>query len=289
MSFRTSHPIVAASLWMCITIVSFVGMAIGARELIDTMTAFEILAIRSLIGLLILSAYISYTNKKQHITKRPWLHVGRNIIHFWGQCTWVMGVGLLPLAQVFALEFTVPVWIALLAVLFLGEKLSFPRIVAVVGGFTGVLIILRPGGMSLDPAVFLVLFAAFCFASTTVVTKTLTKTDGAVTILFYMTLIQLVLGTVLALFDWVNPVFADIPWLFIVGITGMTAHLGITNALRIADASSISPIDFLRLPTIAIVGYFLYQEPIDIWVFAGAAVMFLANYYNLRKEYKPNA
>jgi len=284
---RASHPIVAASLWMCITIVSFVGMAIGARELIDTMSAFEILAIRSAIGLTILSVYIFFSGKKQHRTKRPLVHFGRNMIHFWGQCAWVASVGLLPLAQVFALEFTVPVWIAILAVVFLGEKLTSPRIVAVIGGFIGVLIILRPGMMRLEPGVFLVLFAALCFASTTVITKTLTKTEGVVTILFFMTFIQLILGTAITVFNWVTPTLADIPWLIVVGITGMSAHLGITNALRIADASSISPIDFLRLPTIAIVGYFLYDEAIDIWVLAGAVVMFSANYYNLRKEYKP--
>src|SRR5690606_28002446 len=198
------------------------------------------------------------------------LQLGRNAIHFAGQFCWVIGVAVLPLAQVFAIEFTMPIWVALMAAFFLRERLTVPRIVAVIGGFIGVLIIVRPGLAGFNPASVLVLACAIFFSASVVMTKVLTRTDSTLAIVFFMALVQLPMGLVPALNDWVAPGLAQLPWILLIGAAALTAHYTLTRALRIADASVILPIDFMRVPLVAVVGFLLYNEALDPWVFLGA-------------------
>lgn len=269
---------------MLLTIASFLGMAIAARQLSYHMSTFEILALRSIVGLCILIPLILKTGRYQFFSRKPRLQIIRNCIHFGGQYGWTLGIALLPLAEVFALEFTVPIWVALLALLFLGERLTFSRAVAIVGGFAGVLVIVRPGAELVDSASLIVLGAALCFAGSVVMTKSLTSDDSALTILFYMSFVQLPLALIPALFTWVTPTISDVPWFVLIAVGALGAHYGMAKALKISDASSIFPVDFLRLPAIAIIGYLLYNEALEIWVFVGALLIFGANYYNLRTE-----
>ena len=266
------------------TLVSFMGMAIGGRQLAGQLTTFQRLFFRSLIGLFIISLLLWRSNWQQIITEKFKTHVLRNIAHFGGQFGWFYGIAFIPLAEVFALEFTVPVWTALLATLLLGERINRARGTAVVFGVLGVIIILRPGLAVVNPASLAVLGGAFGYALSHTLTRRLAQVDTPLAILFYMTLIQLPLGLVTSIPDWNMPSTEMWPWIIVVGVTALSGHYCMARALAIADAIVVVPLDFLRLPLIAGVGALIYQEPIDWLVLVGGAVMFAGNLINIRAE-----
>jgi drug/metabolite transporter (DMT)-like permease len=290
MSARSvASPVVRAAVWMTGALASFTGMAIAARQLSFHMGTFEILFFRSLVGLAIVAPLVLWNRVDVFRASRLGLQIGRNAIHFAGQFCWVVGVAVLPLAQVFAIEFTMPIWVAFMAAFFLRERLTGPRMVAVIGGFIGVLIIVRPGLAGFNPASVIVLAGAIFFAASVVMTKVLTRTDSTLAILFFMAVVQLPMGLVPALRDWVTPGIGELPWILLIGVAALTAHYTLTRALRIADASVILPIDFMRVPIVAVVGFLIYSEALDPWVFVGALVIFASNYYVVRAENRPVA
>ena len=276
--------IVVAALWMAGTLTSFATLAVAARELSATLSTFEILTFRSLIGLAIVLVLAMRHARQGLVTQWPRLQGVRNIIHFAGQYGWFYGVAVLPFAQVFALEFTVPIWTAIIASWFLGEKVGLRRAGAIALGFLGILIILRPGLIPVGLPSLIVLGAAICFATSYSMTKKMTSTDTTLALVFYMNLIQLPLSAVPAAFDWVMPTLEMAPWLLIVGVTGLSAHFCLAKAFAAADAVVVVPMDFFRLPLIAVVGLLFYAEPLEIWVLLGAAVIFSGNLLNLWGE-----
>ena len=265
-------------------LLTFSLMAVAVRELTHVMGPFQILFLRSLVSLALVAALLPYFGLQPLRTRRFPLHVVRNLLHFAGQFSWVYAIGLLPLATVFAIEFTMPVWTALLAMLVLGERLNHGRIVMLALGIVGILIILRPGVAEVSPAALVMLGGALAYGATMVATKRLAGGESAFAILFYMSLIQVPVGLFPALPGWTAPALADAPWIFATGACGLIAHFCLTRAFRIADASLVVPIDFLRLPLIAVVGALLYGEPIELATFAGAAVIFAGTYYSIRRE-----
>jgi drug/metabolite transporter (DMT)-like permease len=279
--------LVKATGWMGLALISFTLLAIAARQLLDTMQAFQILFLRSGIGLIIIFAIAIptiATGSRFHQTRRLPLHLLRNLFHYGGQVCWITAIGLLPLAVVFAFEFTTPIWAALLSALFLGERLAGARVVAMASGFIGILVIARPGLAGVDPAVAIAVAAAVGFGITLTATKGLTRTEQPITILFYMLATQLILGAPLAVLTWQPVAWEDLPWLVLIAACGLGAHYGIARAFQHAEAMVILPMDFLRLPLIAVVGFLLYAEPLDPMVFLGALLIFSGNYYNLRSE-----
>jgi drug/metabolite transporter (DMT)-like permease len=272
------------ALWMGGAILSFCLMAIAVRELLRTMGSFEILFLRSAISLVIMLAIIARVGTERLRTQRFGLHVLRNLFHFAGQYAWVYSIAMLPLAMVFAIEFTMPVWSAVLAVLLMGERLNHGRVVMLALGLVGILIILKPGVEAVPAAAIVMLLGSFAYAATMISTKQLAKTDSALAVLFYMSLIQVPLALVPALQQWVTPGLADLPWVLAIGVTGLGAHLCLTRSLRIADATLVIPIDFLRLPLITVVGMMFYGEPLQPSILIGAAVIFAGTYYSIRRE-----
>ena len=212
------------------------------------------------------------------------MHAVRNTVHFGAQYCWTLGVVLLPLAEVFALEFTMPVWVALFAYLFLGERISRARLVAVGVSFLGILVILRPGLTIIDPASFIVLLAAMGYGLSIVMVKSLTRDCSPAIIVVWMILLQLPMGFAFALFDWSTPSLSDLPWILLAGVTGLSAHYTMAQALRLLDASIAIPIDFFRVPLIALIGFYFYGETIEVWLLIGAVMIFGSNYYALRAE-----
>lgn len=263
---------------------SFALMAISVRELHRTMGSFEILLVRSVVSLLIMLAILPRFGGRALRTQRFGLHFVRNVLHFAGQFAWVFAIGALPLATVFAIEFTMPVWTAVLATFLLGERLNRGRVVMLVMGLAGIFIILKPGIQDVPPAAFVMLAGSFAYASTMIATKRLAGHETVFAVLFYMAAIQVPLGVVFALPGWVTPGAADLPWIIAVGATGLSAHMCLTRAFRIADATLVVPFDFLRLPLIAVVGMAFYSEPPDVAVFLGAGVIFAGTYYSIRRE-----
>jgi drug/metabolite transporter (DMT)-like permease len=269
---------------MAASIASFLLMTVAARQLAGRMSTVEILCFRSIVALIVLLALRPRLGARAYETHRLRLHLARNAIHFCGQYGWVWGIALAPLAVVTAIEFTTPVWVALLAALVLRERISPPRWLAIAGGVVGMAIIVRPGAGAFDPATLIVLAGAFCFAASTVLVKILLRTDPVTAVIFYMSLLQLPMGLAGSLFVWVWPRWSDLPWIVAIGATSLTAHYSMGRALTLGDASFVLPIDFLRLPCIALAALALYREPIDVPTIVGAMVIFAGNYWSVRSE-----
>jgi drug/metabolite transporter (DMT)-like permease len=284
MSHTAPRTILRAAFWMIGSITSFTAMAVSARQINFDLDSFEIMLYRSLTGLLIIAAAISLTGKWPDINLRhSGLHLLRNIFHFTGQNLWFIAIPLIPLAQVFALEFTTPLWVLLMAPLLLGERLTPTRAFAAVIGFTGILIVARPGHEGLNIGTLAAACAAIGFAGTTIFTKKLTAVTNLSSILLYMTALQTLFSVIFAGFDGdiALPSMGNLPWLLVIGVGGLTAHLCLTMALSIAPVTLIMPIDFARLPLIAFIGLMFYNEPVDAWVILGALIIFAANYLNI--------
>ena len=277
-------PVLKAALWMLGTLSSLALMAIAGRELSAELSTLNILFFRSAIGLLVALLIIWRAGWHHLVTQQPVLQVLRNMAHYVGQFGWFYGISLLPLAQVFALEFTMPIWAALLAPLLLKEHITPMRALVIAIGFTGILIVVRPGLVPISTAALAVLMAAVGYAFAYLLTKKLTRTDSALGIVFYMCLVQLPLGLIPSLFDWTTPSTALWPWIFVVSVTGLSAHYCLARAFAEADAVVVVPMEFLRLPLIAFAGLLFYGEALDPWVLGGAAVIFAGNFLNIWAE-----
>ncbi|MEH6832691.1 MAG: DMT family transporter [Sulfitobacter sp.] len=279
--------VLKAALWMTGAIASFSFMAVAGRELAGQYDTFEIMLYRSLVGVIIVVA-VTTLNKRWHEVRTNNIrqHFLRNIFHFTGQNLWFYAVAVIPLAQVFALEFTSPLWVVILAPLLLGEKMTRIRGLSAILGFVGILIVTRPNPETFEIGLLVAAIAAIFFALTILLTKRLTRDNSITCILFYLTAMQLVFGLITAGFDGdiALPTAASFPYLFLIGCAGLLAHFCLTTALSIAPATVVVPIDFARLPVIAIVAMVLYDEPLEVWVFVGALLIFAANYLNIWNE-----
>ena len=277
-------PLIKAVLWMAVALLSFVFMAIAVREIADRMHAFQMVFVRSVVGFVIIAAIMTFYGWQNFRTQRLAGHVLRNSVHFAGQVLWMIGIQMLPLATAFAIEFTTPIWAAFMAVLFLGERMNKGRWVALIFGFGGILVIQQPGLAAPDPGVFVMIGCAVFFAMSVVAVKWLTRTDNALTILVFMTGMQAVFGAVASVFVWMPMTWDQAPWLLVMGITGLSAHYAMVRAFGYADATIVVPMDFLRVPLIALVGYLLYAEALTAATLIGAALILFGNYYSVAFE-----
>jgi drug/metabolite transporter (DMT)-like permease len=269
-------------------LLSFSAMAVSIRELSrGGLSIFEILALRSGGALLVLFTLLALRPELRIHTRprRMGLNLVRNCVHYASQFAWALSLTMLPLAMVFALEFTMPAWTALLAVWLLHERMSPSRLGVVVFGLMGVLVILRPGITGFNPAAILVLMAAFGYAITMIATKKLTATETTFSIVFWMAVIQFPLSLVGSdLTAFVNFGARQILPALGVAIAGVTSHYCLSNAFRAGDATLVVPLDFMRIPLIAVVGWAFYDERLDIFVLLGALIIIAGVLWNLRAE-----
>ena len=283
---QTYRPM-AAAVWMVGSILSFTAMAIAGRSVAAVHDTFEVMLWRSVTGFVLVVLVAGLTGQLGAVqTRNLPQHVMRNVVHFAGQNLWFWALTAIPLAQVFALEFTSPIWVILLSPLFLSERLTRFKLLAAAMGFAGALIVAQPDFGSLDPGMLAAAGSAICFACTAILTKRLTRGESIVSILFWLTLMQAFFGLVAASLDGsvALPTAKTLPWLALIGSAGVIAHLCLTKALALAPASIVVPIDFARLPLIAFVGASLYGEPISLAVLAGGTLVFLANWLNIRSD-----
>jgi drug/metabolite transporter (DMT)-like permease len=282
-----TNQLVRVVLWMTGALLSFSALAVSVRMLAGKLSVMEILALRGGIGLAVMSAIAAARPdlRKTLLSRKLPLHFFRNTIHLGATYLWAMSLLLLPFATVFSLEFTAPAWTLLLAWLVLGEHMTPSRVGAVVLGLLGVLVIVRPGLAAFQPAALLVLGAAVGFAITQITTKKLTRTDPTFAIIFWMNAIQLPLAYLAS-----DPLFparlgaTDLPVVLAIGTTGLASHYCLTNAFRAGDASMVMPLDFMRIPLIAVIGWWLYGEALDPLVFLGAGLIITGILWNLRSE-----
>jgi len=281
--------------WMTGALVSFSVSALAIREIGKQLNVFEMLTIRSGTGLIVLVALlVARPDLRSEAAPRYMkFHIARNTTHFVGQYSWALAVTILPFATVFALEFTTPAWVALLAALVLGERMTKSRLGSVILGFLGVVVIVRPGLASFQPTALLVLFAAFAFAISLIATKQLTNRVSTLNIIFWMNAMQLPIALAYpayvaatggpSLFVFRLGTDLLIPTLAL-GVVGLTSHYCLTQAFRSGDATVVVPLDFLRIPLIALVGWLFYGEAIDVFVFAGASLIICGVLWNLFAE-----
>lgn len=281
-----------AALWMLGAVSSFTMMALAGRALGTMHDTFEIMLYRSVFGLVMVVALAAWAGTLGDVrTKRLGLHGARNLVHFIGQNLWFYAVTVIPLAQVFALEFTTPIWVVVLSPLLLGERLTPLRAIAAVLGFIGILIVARPATVAVNAGTLSAASCAIFFALTFIFTKQLTRDQSMTSIMFYLTAMQLGFGLIAAGYDGsiAVPTAQSLPLLALVGLCGLLAHFCITSALQIAPATIVAPIDFVRLPLVAVCAMLVFDEPLEVWVFVGAVVIFAGNYLNIWTETRKSA
>lgn len=283
----TLPPELRAAIWMIGSILSFSFMAVAGRWLSSEYDTFEIMLYRSITGVIVVFVAAQMFGTLHQVTRASApQQVLRNVFHFAGQNLWFFALTIIPLAQVFALEFTSPIWVLVLSPIFLGERLTRPRVIAALLGFIGILIVTRPGATPINMGIIAAALSAICFALTGMLTKRLTRNETLTCIMVYLTVTQAIFGLICAGYDGdiALPTLTSAPLLALVGLAGLIAHVCLTKALSIAPATVVIPIDFTRLPMIAIIGYLIFGEALDVWVFAGAALIFAGNYYNIWSE-----
>lgn len=278
----------AASLWMIGSIIGFSLVAIAGRALSAELDTFEIMLWRSIVGVVTVGSLALAAGRTAELAPNLLgTHFLRNILHFAGQNLWLYALTLIPLSQLFALEFSYPILVALTAPLFLAERLTRTRLMSVFIGFAGILMVAQPfGAAGLSPGLLAALLCAIGFAGAAIVTKRLTRVTTITAILFWLTVMQTGFGLMTAGFDGkiAIPSLALVPWVLGIGLGGLGAHFSLTKALSLAPASIVTPIDFLRLPLITLIGIFFYAEPLNVWVLVGGAVIFCANLINIKSE-----
>jgi drug/metabolite transporter (DMT)-like permease len=283
MNERHSTP--KAALWMAGWLTLMTVMAVAGREATREIDAFQVVELRSIIGLAMLYPLVRAAGGIAAMkTARIGLHVARNVVHYVAQFAWFVALAMIPLAQVVSIEFTMPIWTVVLAALFLGERMTAWKAVAVATGLVGVVIIVRPAAGSIDPGQVLALAFAFGFAVSVIMVKSLTRTERAVAIIFWMLVIQSIVGLVPALLVWRWPSGIVWAWVILIAFCGTFSHYCMTRAMLHADATMVVPMDFLRVPLTAIAGWVVYAEGIDAYTVLGAALILAGNALNLHRS-----
>lgn len=279
-------PVVA---WMMGALTAFVFAALAIRTLTRHLSVFEIGVVRTAIGLAVLLTVLAVAPslRAQVVRAKGLSHLPRNLVHALGGVAWTKAIAILPFATVFSIEFTAPAWVALLAFPMLGERV--PRRAALGIGLCilGVLVIMRPGAETFDAGCFLALGAAFCFALSILLMRRLALTQSVFAILFWMMIWQLAFYGAAACLapdgrwiaaSWPVEALVAVP---VLGLAGLASQLCLSKALRIGEATTVVPLDFLRVPIIAVIGWAAFGEPLSMWVFSGAAIIMAGITYGL--------
>jgi drug/metabolite transporter (DMT)-like permease len=272
-----------AAFWMGCSILCFIVMSVAGRTLTAQLDVFQVMEMRSVIGFFMLLPLVFAAGGFSAMrTQRPLLHVGRNVAHYAGQFAWLAALGMIPLAELVAIEFTTPFWAAVLAVMFLGERMNVRKLGAIALGFAGVAVIVRPGLSTIEPGHLVMLAGAVGFGVSAVTVKLLTRTDSVVRIIFWMLVIQSIIGLVPAIRVWQTPPAELWPAILVISFTGAFAHYCLARALVHGEATVVMPMDFLRLPLMGLVGWLVYAERLDAYAAAGALLILVGNLLTLR-------
>lgn len=271
--------------WMAVAACCFTTMGVAARELhLSGFNTPNIMVWRSGFGLLLAAAIIVISGRlSQFHTNQKKGHLVRNSVHFVGQYAWFYALGLLPLVLVTSLNATVPLWGAILAIVYLKERVTVQRLVVVVLAFAGVLIILRPGAVPFHHATIVSLIGAMGYAGSMILAKQLTIKDSAMTVVYWMMLIQLPMAMFFTVMvqEWVWPGWSDVLPIVVVGSTGVLAHFAMATGMSKADATIAMPVTYIQFPLVAALGYFLYMEIPSIFTGIGTVLIVAANWYNI--------
>jgi len=258
-------------------------VAVAGRETTRELNVFEIMELRSLIGFVMLYPLIRMNGGFRTMrTQRPVQHIGRNLVHYGAQLGWFFALTLIPLAQVVSIEFTMPIWTAILAASFLGERMTVWKNLAIVLGLIGVMVIVRPATGQINPGQLIALAAAVGFGVSIAMVKSLTRTESTLAIIFWMLVVQSAAGLIPAIYTWQTPSASLWGWIVVIGFCGTFSHYCMARAMLYADATVVIPMDFLRVPLTALAGWLIYSERLDVYTVLGAALILTGNLLNLK-------
>lgn len=281
-----SSNIAAGAGWMLLACGAFAAMTGLVRHVSDSgMHPWEVAFFRNFFALVVMAPWILKSGVAGLRTARLPLYTLRAGVGMFSMLAWFWSVALLPITEATALGFTAPLFTTILAATVLREVVRLRRWTAVLVGLVGTLIILRPGTGDI-PALgaAAALFAAATQSASTIMIKTLSRTESPAAIVAYMTIYLTPMSLVPALFVWAWPSWEQLGWLALVGAVGTFAHLCFTRALSVAEASAIVPIDFARLIFVAIIGIVFFDQIPSIWTWVGAAVIFASGVYVIQRE-----
>jgi drug/metabolite transporter (DMT)-like permease len=272
-----------AALWMSGWLALMLVMAVAGREATRDLNVFQLMEMRSVIGFFLLYPLIHLNGGISIVrTTRLMQHVARNLVHYGAQLGWFFALTLIPIGQVVAIEFTMPIWTAILAAGFLGERMTVWKIAAILLGLIGVLVIVRPAMGEVNPGQLIALAAAVGFGISIAMVKSLTRTEGTLSIVFWMIIIQSVAGLIPTLVTWTWPSATTWGWIVVIAICGTFCHFCMARAMLYADATIVIPMDFLRVPLTATAGWLIYGERLDALTVLGAALILGGNLLNLK-------
>jgi drug/metabolite transporter (DMT)-like permease len=272
-----------AALWMAGWLALMLIVTVAGREATRELNVFQIMELRCVIGFVLLYPLIRLSGGFAAMrTTRPLQHIARNLVHYGGQLGWFYALTLIPLGQVVSIEFTMPIWTAILAASFLGERMTVWKVAAIVLGVVGVIVIVRPATGEINPGQLIALAAAVGFGTSIAMMKSLTRTEQTVAIIFWMMVIQAVAGFIPCLYVWMWPTFAAWGWIVVIAFCGTFSHYCMARAMLHADATVVLPMDFLRVPLTAMAGWLIYSERLDVFTVLGAALILTGNLLNLR-------
>lgn len=279
---QAPQSITKAAAWMAGWLTLMLVIAVAGREATRELAVFQVMEMRSIIGLFLLWPLVHMSGgcaalKSQRLRE----HGARNVVHYAAQYAWFAALAMIPLAQVVAIEFTMPIWIILLAAVFLGERITPWKVLAVALGLLGVGLIVRPSSAGLSPGQLVALAAAVGFAVSVTMVKSLTRTDSAVAIIFWMLVVQSLLGLLPALWVWRWPSGTAWGWVVLVAFCGTFSHYCMARAMRHAEATVVMPMDYLRVPLTALAGWLIYAERLDLYTVAGTVLILGGNLLNM--------
>jgi drug/metabolite transporter (DMT)-like permease len=272
-----------AALWMAGWLSLMLVMAVAGREATRELNVFELMQLRALLGFGLLAPLIWRSGGISILkTARLPQHIARNLVHYGAQIGWFFALTLIPIGQVVAIEFTMPIWTALLAASFLGERITLFRLAAIALGLVGVIVIVRPDTGSVNPGQLIALVAAVGFGISIALVKSLTRTEPTVSIIFWMLVVQFCAGLFPSLYVWTWPSTEAWGWIVVIAFCGTFSHFCMARAMLYADATIVVPMDFLRVPLTATAGWLIYSERLDLLTLLGAVLILSGNLLNLR-------
>lgn len=261
---------------MCISTVAFSIMHALVRFVSDALPPFQIAFFRNIFGLLFLLPLLMRSRFAVLRTERLGLHALRGVINIGAMLMFFTALSITPLAKATALSFTAPIFMAVLAVIVLGERFRIYRWIAIFLGFAGMLIIIRPGIVAVDTGALLVTFAAALWAVAMIIIKVLSRTESSLTIVAYMGIFLGLFSIFPALWVWQPFGLQTLGWMALIGLTGTFAQMSLSQALKETDPTALMPFDFLKLIWTAIIGAWFFAEIPDIYTWVGATVIFLS-------------
>lgn len=279
-------PITRACVLMMMSTMMFAGMHTAIRYTTQHMPAVEVTFFRNLFGLFVIVPLLVRHGAALFYTEKLGLHVFRALLNVFSMLSFFVGLSLTPLARTTALSFTAPLFTALLSALFLGEVFRWRRWTAIICGFIGALVILRPGIQALDFGALLVVVSSILWSMALIDIKVLGRTESSLTITAYVTVLMIPMTLLPALFVWQMPPLDLWIWLIFIGVIGTLGQLLVTEAVKLADMTVLMPFDFLKLVWATLLGIIFFAEVPDFYTWLGAAIVFSSSFYIAWREAK---